>query len=111
MPDTETDHGSLELAHEVNKELLDLLTYRSQRRFILSVGLLAVKVGVIGLLGAMAFRETPMQNGVENAFLILLTAIATTQSKLTQHWFGESDSQLLREATSYAMNDRKKNNG
>ena len=64
MPDTETDHGSLELAHEVNKELLDLLTYRSQRRFILSVGLLAVKVGVIGLLGAMAFRETPMQNHI-----------------------------------------------
>ena len=105
------NQGHLHLAHEVNKELLDLLTYRSERRFLLSAGLLAVKVGVIGLLGSMVFKGTPMDNGVENAFLILLTAIATTQSKLTQHWFGEGDSQLLREATSYAMNGRKKNNG
>ena len=105
------NQGHLHLAHEVNKELLDLLTYRSERRFLLSAGLLAVKVGGSGLLGAMVFKGTPMANGVENAFLILLTAIATTQSKLTQHWFGEGDSQLLREATSYAMNGRKKNNG
>ena len=105
------NQGHLHLAHEVNKELLDLLTYRSERRFLLSAGLLAAKVGVIGLLGAMVFKGTPMADGVENAFLILLTAIATTQSKLTQHWFGEGDSQLLREATSYAMNGRKRNNG
>ena len=44
------NQGHLHLAHEVNKELLDLLTYRSERRFLLSAGLLAVKVGVIGLL-------------------------------------------------------------
>lgn len=107
---SDNSSGHLELAHEVNKEQLDLIIYRNERRFLLSAGLLAVKVDVIGLLGTMAFKGTPMADGVENAFLIILTTIATTQSKLTQHWFGEDDSHLLRETTSYAMNGKRSNN-
>lgn len=108
MSDNSTgEKTDLELAHEVNQSLLELITYRNERRFILSAGLLAVKVGVIGLLGAMAFVGTPIDDGVENSFLIILTAIATTQSKLTQHWFGEGDSALIREATSYSMNGKR----
>ena len=35
----------------------------------------------------------------------LITAVATTQAKLTDFWFNNQsdDSQLVREATSYAM--------
>mgnify|MGYP003151259444 CR=1 FL=1 len=96
----------IELAHEVNKSLLDLILYRQQRKFILSAGLLAVMVGAVGGLLIMSFTQAKIDESVQDLLLILLTATATTQAKLTDFWFNNAsdDAQLVREATSYSMN-------
>ena len=93
------------LAHELNLELMKLIMYRQQRKFILSAGLLLVKILVVGGLILMTIYKLDMGEGVENLLLILITAVATTQAKLTDFWFNNQsdDSQLVREATSYAM--------
>ena len=95
------------LAHELNLQLMELILYRQQRKFILSAGLLLVKVGVVFGLLAMAIFNLNIGDGIENLLLILITAVATTQAKLTDFWFNNQsdDSQLVREATSYAMDN------
>ena len=96
----------IELAHEVNKSLLELILYRQQRKFILSAGLLAVMVGSVAGLLLMSVTESKIDESVQDLMLILLTATATTQAKLTDFWFNNAsdDAQLVREATSYNMN-------
>ena len=94
-----------ELAHGVNLELLKLIMYRQQRKFYLSAGLLFIMVGSVTGLLFMSFSTAAIDESVKDLLLILLTATATTQSKLTDFWFNNSsdDAQLVKEATSYAM--------
>ena len=94
-----------ELAHDVNLQLLKLILYRQQRKFYLSAGLLFVMVGSVAGLLLMSFSTAAIDESVQDLLLILLTATATTQAKLTDFWFNNSsdDAQLVQEATSYAM--------
>jgi hypothetical protein len=57
-------------------------------------------------------KASEIADGVKDLLLILLTATATTQAKLTDFWFNNSsdDAQLVKEATSYAMNGPNNNN-
>ena len=104
MEDDDPTHT--ELAHEVNLQLLKLILYRQQRKFLLSAGLLFVMVGSVAGLLVMSVTGSEIADGVKDLLLILLTATATTQAKLTDFWFNNSsdDAQLVKEATSYAMN-------
>ena len=101
-----------ELAHEVNLQLLKLILYRQERKFYLSAGLLFVMVGSVAGLLFMSFSTAKIDESVQDLLLILLTATATTQAKLTDFWFNNSsdDAQLVQEATSYAMGNGKNNN-
>ena len=94
-----------ELAHEVNLQLLKLILYRQERKFYLSAGLLFVMVGSVAGLLFMSVSGSAIDASVQDLLLILLTATATTQAKLTDFWFNNSsdDAQLVQEATSYAM--------
>lgn len=106
------DPTHTELAHEVNLQLLKLILYRQQRKFLLSAGLLFVMVGSVAGLLVMSVTGSEIADGVKDLLLILLTATATTQAKLTDFWFNNSsdDAQLVKEATSYAMNGPNNNN-
>jgi len=101
-----------ELAHEVNLQLLKLILYRQERKFFLSAGLLFVMVGSVAGLLVMSATKAEIADSVQDLLLILLTATATTQAKLTDFWFNNSsdDAQLVQEATSYAMGNGKNNN-
>ena len=101
-----------ELAHEVNLQLLKLILYRQERKFFLSAGLLFVMVGSVAGLLVMSATKAEIADSVQDLLLILLTATATTQAKLTDFWFNNSsdDAQLVKEATSYAMGNGKNNN-
>lgn len=105
MPDTETDHSSLQLAHEVNKSLLDLILYRQKKKYALSALLLLVLLGLVGGLLVMATGSYTIDGGVETLLTITVTAVATSMSKLTDFWFNNQsdDAQLVREATSYSL--------
>ena len=105
------DPTNTELAHEVNLQLLKLILYRQQRKFLLSAGLLFVMVGAVGGLLFMSVTGSTIEDSVKDLLLILLTATATTQAKLTDFWFNNSsdDAQLVKEATSYAMNGQNNN--
>ena len=63
-------------------------------------------VGSVAGLLVMSVTGSEIADGVKDLLLILLTATATTQAKLTDFWFNNSsdDAQLVKEATSYAMN-------
>ena len=106
------DPTHTELAHEVNLQLLKLILYRQQRKFLLSAGLLFVMVGSVAGLLVMSVTGSEIADGVKDLLLILLTETATTQAKLTDFWFNNSsdDAQLVQEATSYAMGNGKNNN-
>ena len=101
-----------ELAHEVNLQILKLFLYRQERKFFLSAGLLFVMVGSVAGLLVMSATKAEIADSVQDLLLILLTATATTQAKLTDFWFNNSsdDAQLVQEATSYAMGNGKNNN-
>tara|TARA_Y100000034_G_scaffold132594_1_gene195983 strand:+ start:1242 stop:1658 length:417 start_codon:yes stop_codon:yes gene_type:complete len=103
--DEDTPSSNKELAHEVNLQLLKLILYRQERKFYLSAGLLFVMVGSVAGLLLMSFSTSKIDESVQDLLLILLTATATTQAKLTDFWFNNSsdDAQLVQEATSYAM--------
>ena len=106
IDDQEEIHRTIkELAHEVNLKLLDLILYRQQRKFFLSTGLLLVMLGSVAGLLIMSIKGSAIDETVENLLLILLTATATTQAKLTDFWFNNSsdDTLLVQEATSYSM--------
>lgn len=95
------------LAHEVNLQLLELILYRQRKKFFLSAGLLIVKLGLIAGLLYMTVGNHKIDAGTETLLTILVTAIATSQAKLTDFWFNNQsdDSQLVREATSYSMDN------
>ena len=111
MPDTETDHGSLELAHEVNKELLELILYRQQRKFLLSVCLVGIQLCIVaGILVMVALQRT-LDDSWKELMLVLLGGYVGAIGKLVDFWFNNAsdDNQLVSSATSYAMNGKKKN--
>ncbi|MAC55454.1 MAG: hypothetical protein CME31_23170 [Gimesia sp.] len=102
---TQIDH---DLPHEINLLLLQIVLYRQQRKFILSMGLLAVMISaVIGLM-LMAAKAVEMSDSVENLLLIILTASATTQAKLSDFYFSDSadDQSIIKESTSYSTNNK-----
>ena len=104
--DSENEKHKIEYAHEINLQLLKLILYRQERKFFLSAGLLFVMVGSVAGLLYMSLAGGAINDTVENLLLILLTATATTQAKLTDFWFNNSsdDTLLVQEATSYSMN-------
>tara|TARA_Y100000310_G_scaffold279431_1_gene298539 strand:+ start:3258 stop:3599 length:342 start_codon:yes stop_codon:yes gene_type:complete len=107
----ETDQGSLELAHEVNKELLELILYRQQRKFLLSAGLIGIKLCiVVGIMVMVAFQRT-LDDSWKELMLVLLGGYVGAIGKLVDFWFNNAsdDNQLVSSATSYAMNGKKRN--
>ena len=100
------DKPALELAHEVNKELLELILYRQQRKFWLSVGLLGIMVVAVAGLLMMSVVGVQIDPTIQDLMIIVLTSAATMQAKLGDFWFNNAsdDTLLVKEATSYKLN-------
>ena len=100
------DKPALELAHEVNKELLELILYRQQRKFWLSVGLISIKLCiVIGIMVMVGFQRS-LDDSWKEVLLVILGFFAGAISKVSDFWFqrASDDHQLISSATSYQMN-------
>tara|TARA_B100001123_G_scaffold43403_1_gene44611 strand:+ start:2822 stop:3163 length:342 start_codon:yes stop_codon:yes gene_type:complete len=100
------DKPALELAHEVNKELLELILYRQQRKFWLSAGLISIKLCiVIGIMLMVTFQRT-LDDSWKEVLLVILGFFAGAISKVSDFWFNNAsdDNQLISSATSYKMN-------
>tara|TARA_B100000029_G_C16886548_1_gene708744 strand:- start:90 stop:431 length:342 start_codon:yes stop_codon:yes gene_type:complete len=100
------DKPALELAHEVNKELLELILYRQQRKFWLSAGLISIKLCiVIGIMLMVTFQRT-LDDSWKEVLLVILGFFAGAISKVSDFWFNNAsdDTLLVKEATSYQMN-------
>ena len=95
------------LAHELNLELLALISYRQERRFKLSAFILTVKIIVVAGLLAIGWHGTQINESVENLLLVLVTGLATSTSTLAGYWFNQQssteDSKLVASATSYDL--------
>ena len=95
------------LAHELNLELLALISYRQERRFKLSAYLLSAKIIVVVGLLTIGWKGTQINETVENLLLVLVTGLATSTSTLAGYWFNQQssteDSKLVASATSYDL--------
>tara|TARA_R100000808_G_C2150601_1_gene159395 strand:- start:268 stop:642 length:375 start_codon:yes stop_codon:yes gene_type:complete len=95
------------LAHELNLELLNLISYRQERRFKLSAYLLSAKIVVVVGLLMLGWHGQNINETVENLLLVLVTGLATSTSTLAGYWFNQQssteDSKLVAEATSYDL--------
>tara|TARA_B100000427_G_scaffold33177_1_gene24216 strand:+ start:7330 stop:7695 length:366 start_codon:yes stop_codon:yes gene_type:complete len=101
------------LAHEVNKELLDIILYRQQRKFLLSAGLIGIKLAIVlGILLMVAFQKT-LDDAWKEVMLVILGGFVGSIGKLVDFWFNSQsdDQQLVESAQDYRMgvngNDKK----
>ena len=96
---------SKNLAHEVNKELLEIILYRQQRKYYLSMGLIGIKLCLVaGILLMVALQKT-LQDSWKEVMLVILGGFVGSIGKLVDFWFNSQsdDQQLVESAQDYRM--------
>ena len=104
-PDEPAPHNGKRLAHEVNKELLDIILYRQQRKFYLSAGLIGIKLCIVaGILLMVALQKT-LDDSWKEIMLVILGGFVGSIGKLVDFWFNSQsdDQQLVESAQDYRM--------
>ena len=93
------------LAHEVNKELLDIILYRQQRKFYLSAGLIGIKLCIVAGILLMVALQKALDDSWKEIMLVILGGFVGSIGKLVDFWFNSQsdDQQLVESAQDYRM--------
>ena len=97
-------HNGKQLAHEVNKELLDIILYRQQRKFYLSAGLIGIKLCIVAGILLMVFLQKTLDDSWKEIMLVILGGFVGSIGKLVDFWFNSQsdDQQLVESAQDYS---------
>ncbi len=94
----EYDEGMM--SHMINEELIDLIKYRSQRKWYSTISIIAIFAMILVLMMLFVALGKDISEGWKEVLLVLIGAFVGSWSKVIDFWFNnaEQDNTLLESA-------------
>ena len=88
------------MKHMINEELIDLIKYRSQRKWYSTISIIAIFAMILALMMMFIALGKDISEGWKEVLLVLIGAFVGSWSKVIDFWFNnaEQDNTLLESA-------------
>ena len=95
----EYDEGMM--SHMINEELIDLIKYRSERKWYSTISIIAIFAMILALMMLFVALGKDISEGWKEVLLVLIGAFVGSWSKVIDFWFNnaEQDNTLLENAS------------
>ena len=94
----EYDEGMM--SHMINEELIELIKYRSERKWYSTISIIAIFAMILALMMLFVALDKDISEGWKEVLLVLIGAFVGSWSKVIDFWFNnaEQDNTLLESA-------------
>ena len=95
----EYDEGMM--GHMINEELLDLIKYRTERKWYSTISIIGIFAMILALMMLFVALGKDISEGWKEVLLVLIGAFVGSWSKVIDFWFNnaEQDNTLLENAS------------
>ena len=96
----EEEYDEWMMSHMINEELIDLIKYRSQRKWYSTISIIAIFAMILVLMMLFVALGKDISEGWKEVLLVLIGAFVGSWSKVIDFWFNnaEQDNTLLESA-------------